>query len=110
MKPFTTNDEWYFHMRFRPNMKGVTPVLSDIPPDTTMKRPDGPHSGNPTVREEVANKKPQHVAWAAERDGGGRGFGFTGGHYHKAGAMTTSASWCSMPFSGAPRSMSPPRA
>lgn len=83
VKPFTTNDEWYFHMRFRPNMKGVTPVLSDIPPDTTMKRTDGPHSGNPTVREEVANKKPQHVAWAAERDGGGRGFGFTGGHYHK---------------------------
>jgi hypothetical protein len=23
------------------------------------------------------------VAWAAEREGGGRGFGFTGGHFHK---------------------------
>jgi putative membrane-bound dehydrogenase-like protein len=86
VKPFTTNDEWYFHMRFRPNMKGVTPVLSDVPPDSTLKRPDGPHSGNPTVREAVANKKPQHVAWAAEREGGGRGFGFTGGHYHKGWA------------------------
>ncbi len=83
VKPFSTNDEWYFHMRFRPNMTGVTPILSDVPPDSTMNRKDGPHEGNPVVREEVAAKKPQHVAWAAEREGGGRGFGFTGGHYHK---------------------------
>lgn len=83
VKPFSTNDEWYFHMRFRPNMTGVTPILSDVPPDSTMSRKDGAHEGNPTVREEVAAKKPQHVAWAAERAGGGRGFGFTGGHYHK---------------------------
>lgn len=82
VKPFASRDEWYFHMRFRRNMEGVTPVLSDVPPDSTMQRKDGPHSGNPVVREEVANKKPQHVAWAAERDGGGRGFGFTGGHFH----------------------------
>lgn len=83
VKPFTTNDEWYFHMRFRRNMEGVTPILSDVPPDSTMSRKDGPHSGNPAVREEVAAKKPQHVAWAVERADGGRGFGFTGGHYHK---------------------------
>ena len=82
VKPFTSNDEWYFHMRFRPGMKGVTPVLTDVPPDSTMSRPDGKHSGNPAVREEVAAKKPQHVAWAAERENGGRGFGFTGGHFH----------------------------
>jgi len=25
---------------------------------------------------------PEHVAWAYERPGGGRGVGFTGGHYH----------------------------
>lgn len=83
VKPFASLDEWYFHMRFRPNMRGVTPVLSDVPPASTMSRPDGPHSGNPTVREEVAAGKPQHVAWAAEREDGGRGFGFTGGHFHK---------------------------
>jgi putative membrane-bound dehydrogenase-like protein len=82
VKPFATNDEWYFHMRFRPNMKGVTPILSDVAPDATMSRPDGHHSGNPAVREAVKNKEPQHVAWAVEREDGGRGFGFTGGHFH----------------------------
>jgi hypothetical protein len=25
---------------------------------------------------------PEHVMWAIERPGGGRGFGFTGGHWH----------------------------
>lgn len=83
VKPFATNDEWYFHMRFRPRMEGVTPILSDVPPDSTMSRPNGAHSGNPAVRAAVAAKEPQHVAWAAERLGGGRGFGFTGGHFHK---------------------------
>jgi type 1 glutamine amidotransferase len=83
VKPFSTNDEWYFHMRFRKGMLGVTPILSDVAPDSTMSRADGPHSGNPAVRESVKNKEKQHVAWAAEREGGGRGFGFTGGHYHK---------------------------
>lgn len=35
-----------------------------------MSRPDGMRSGNPDVRKDVANKVPQHVAWAAERPGG----------------------------------------
>lgn len=86
VKPFGTNDEWYFFMRFRPNMQGVTPILSDVAPETTMSRPDGAHSGNPAVRESVKNKDKQHVAWACERADGGRGFGFTGGHYHKGWA------------------------
>ena len=82
VKPFATNDEWYFHMRFRKDMKGVTPILTAIAPDSTMSRKDGPHEGNPTVREEVKNKVPQHTAWAVEREDGGRGFGFSGGHFH----------------------------
>jgi type 1 glutamine amidotransferase len=48
-----------------------------------MERPDGTHSGNPAVRESVMKHEPQTVAWAYERPGGGRGFGFTGAHYHK---------------------------
>ncbi|MEN3940097.1 ThuA domain-containing protein [Prosthecobacter sp. SYSU 5D2] len=84
VKPFGTNDEWYFYMRFRKGMDRVTPILSAVAPDSTMERPDGHHSGNPTVRESVKNKEKQHVAWAAERDGGGRGFGFTGGHFHQS--------------------------
>ncbi len=82
VEPFKINDEWYFHMRFREEMKGVTPILSAHPPEDTMRRPDGAHSGNPAVRKAIANHEIQHVAWASENDGGGRGFGFTGGHFH----------------------------
>ncbi|MEM7146715.1 MAG: DUF1080 domain-containing protein [Verrucomicrobiota bacterium] len=80
--PFDILDEWYFNMRFADNMDGVTPILSAIPPDETMSRPDGHHSGNPEVRKMVADKLPQHVVWVYDRDNGGRGFGFTGGHFH----------------------------
>jgi len=82
LKPFSLDDEWYYHMRFRENMEEVTPLLSAIAPESTMQRPDGPHSGNPNVRKAVANKEPQHLAWCVERADGGRGLGFTGGHYH----------------------------
>lgn len=84
VKPFSTNDEWYYHMRFRPGMKGVTPILSDLPPPSSLTRPDDAHGNNPDVRKAVLeNKEIQHTAWAAERPDGGRGFGFTGGHFHK---------------------------
>jgi type 1 glutamine amidotransferase len=83
VKPFEIHDEWYFHMRFAPDMKGVTPILSAVAPDSTMDRPDGEHSGNPAVRDAVAKHEPQIMAWAFERPDGGRGFGFTGAHYHK---------------------------
>ena len=58
-------------------------ILAVVPPAETLNRPDGPHSGNPWVRSEVAKGVPQTVMWAYERPGGGRGFGFTGGHYHR---------------------------
>lgn len=83
VKPFKINDEWYYHMRFREGMKGVTPILTDLPPKTTLNREDGPHSGNPAVRAAIEKGEPQHVMWAAEREDGGRGFGFTGGHFHR---------------------------
>ncbi len=86
VKPFSTNDEWYFFMRFRKGMEGVTPILSDVAPESTMSRPDGHHSGNPAVRESVKKGEKQHVAWACERADGGRGFGFTGGHFHQSWA------------------------
>lgn len=82
VKPFTIRDEWYFNMRFAKGMEGVTPILSAVPPDETMSRPDGHHSGNPAVRKMVAEKQPQHVCWTIERPEGGRGFGFTGLHFH----------------------------
>ena len=78
--PFTIEDEWYYHMRFRPDLEGVTPLLSAVPPNETRQGPDGPFSGNPTVRAGVGMI--EHVAWARQRSDGGRGFGFTGGHWH----------------------------
>ncbi len=84
VQPFEIRDEWYYHMRFVEGMKGVTPILTALPPRETLNREDGPHSGNPAVREAVLVKKgPQVTAWAYDRpDGTGRGFGFTGGHFH----------------------------
>jgi len=83
VKPFSILDEWYFHLRFREGMKGVTPILSAVPDASTTNRPDGTHSGNPAMREAVKKGEPQTVAWACERADGGRGFGFTGAHFHK---------------------------
>jgi len=88
VEPFRVRDEWYYHMRFVEDMKGVTPVLTDVPPGDTLRRHDGPRSGNPSVRRAVAAGETQHVAWAYQRpddgpNGGGRGFGFTGAHHHE---------------------------
>ena len=83
VKPFKINDEWYFNMRFRDGMKGVTPILIAIPTPDTTSRKDGTHDGNPVVRDLVKRGVPQTVAWAATREDGGRGFGFTGAHNHK---------------------------
>ncbi|WP_437227624.1 PVC-type heme-binding CxxCH protein [Planctomicrobium sp. SH661] len=84
VQPFEIQDEWYYHMRFVPDMIGVTPILTALPPRETLSRPDGPHSGNPAVRAAVLERQePQHMAWAYDRtDKKGRGFGFTGGHDH----------------------------
>jgi len=80
VKPFAIDDEWYYHMRFVENMQNVTPILTAVPPDSTRKGKDDAHGGNPHVRARMG--MPEHVAWAYERPGGGRGFGFTGGHWH----------------------------
>lgn len=78
VRPFSIHDEWYYHMRFRPDKTMVTPLLTAVPPERTRRGKDGPHSGNPHVRARVGME--EHVAWAAENQTGGRGFGFTGLH------------------------------
>jgi hypothetical protein len=83
MKPYDINDEWYYHMRFRDSMKDVQPILTALPPASSLTRRDGPHENNPHVRAAVLERKePQHMAWAAERPNGGRSFSFTGSHFH----------------------------
>lgn len=76
VKPFKIRDEWYYNMRWPEPMDKngkITPILKSTPPDET-RRTDAAkaHPG----REEI-------VSWAIERNGGGRGFGFTGGHFHR---------------------------
>lgn len=105
VKPFKINDEWYFHLRFlipdsvaqkvadvsssshesgKPIYTfSITPILCAVPPESTMSRPDGPHEGNSEARGAVKRQEPQTVAWARENGLSGRGFGFTGGHFHK---------------------------
>ncbi len=80
VRPFWMDDEWYYHMRFGENMKNVTPILTAIPPDSTRKQGEDAHRANRHVRARMG--MPEHVAWAYERPNGGRGFGFTGGHWH----------------------------
>ncbi len=82
VKPFSIKDEWYYNIRFRPEMKGITPILVAKPDEEARagktSSPRGPyaHIVDAKGREEV-------VAWTVERPDGGRSFGFTGGHTHK---------------------------
>jgi len=82
VKPFATQDEWYYNMRFRPEMEGVTPILSAVAPDSTRKGRDDAHGGNPTVRAGIGKNQLEHVIWTAQNKNGSRGFGCTGGHFH----------------------------
>jgi len=83
VEPFSVRDEWYYHMRFVNDLKGFTPILSDVPPINTVREKPSGRGGNPDVFKAVSAGEPQHMAWAYERPDGGRGFGFTGLHRHE---------------------------
>ena len=81
VKPFKIRDEWYFNMRFRPEMKGVTPILVAKPDDETrLGKSASPRGPYPHIV--AASGREETLMWATERPDGGRGFGFTGGHMH----------------------------
>ena len=73
VKPFTLRDEWYYNMRFVDELKGVTPILQALPPEGTRTTPAA----------KARMGEIETMAWAYERKGGGRSFGFTGGHFHR---------------------------
>ena len=62
VKPFTLQEEFYYRIKFRDNDERLQPIL--------LTRPPG-------------GKSDEVVGWAVERKDGGRGFGFTGGHFYK---------------------------
>ena len=93
VQPFTTNDEWYIHMRFRPAFghgdkaakdgeTSFVPILVASPPDATR---DGPYvfPKGPYPHIQAEKGRPETTMWTVQRPDGGRGFGFTGGHFHK---------------------------
>lgn len=82
LHPFSIRDEWYYNMRFRDDMEGVTPILTAIPPDSTRQGKDDPHGGNPEVRAAAGKNQPEHVLWLSDNENASRGFGTTGGHFH----------------------------
>lgn len=82
VQPFHIQDEWYFNMRFRENMEGVTPILTSIPPLDVIPEKDHHHNSTPDARAAVKRRDPQHMMWVSENPNGSRGFGFTGGHFH----------------------------
>lgn len=75
VKPFTLRDEWYYGMRFVEDTKGLTPILQAVPPDNTRG----------TEYTKGRKGEIETMAWAYERpdNAKGRGFGFTGGHFHR---------------------------
>lgn len=89
--PFSIKDEWYFNIRFiggvagnQPHREGkmkFTPILVGKPSDDVR---DGPYvyPKGPYDHIMAANGREEALLWVVERPDGGRGFGFTGGHFH----------------------------
>lgn len=91
VKPFEIKDEWYFNMRFVDNVAGnsattaaglqFVPILVATPGDAVRNGPyvypPGPY---PHIQQNQG--RAEAMMWAVERPDGGRGFGFTGGHFH----------------------------
>jgi hypothetical protein len=106
VKAFSTHDEWYFNIRFRPE---ITDAMAPTPHPVSLslQRGDGRGQGKftftpllvATPSNEVrsgpyvyprgpydhiiaARGRAEIMMWAYERPDGGRSFGFTGGHTH----------------------------
>ena len=63
VEPFSIKEEFYFNIRFPKEKKNITPIATLDPEKSDWSRV---------------------VGWAIERPDGGRGFGYTGGHFHKS--------------------------
>ena len=91
VKPFSILDEWYFNMRFAEGfdaagpkeINGVkfTPILKASPNDKTRNGPYVYPKG-PYKHIQEALGREEALMWSVDRPDGGRGFGFTGGHFH----------------------------
>ena len=73
-------DEWYFPIRFREDTDAIRPLLTATPDDEARANPTWPRSPKAHVLE--ASGATETLAWTTVRADGGRGVGFTGGHFH----------------------------
>ncbi len=78
---FTANDEWYYNMRFA-EPKTAADVLTGVPTRENINR-----YVHWTPAGEKGLGKRQTMMWAIDRPDGGRGVGFTGGHWHRNWAI-----------------------
>ena len=91
VKPFQISDEWYFNMRFISDIAGneaaeiegtkFFPILVAVASDDVREGPYVYPKG-PYPHIEANSGRAEATMWAVERPDGGRGFGFTGGHFH----------------------------
>ena len=82
IEPFKIQDEWYFSIRFPQGMKGLTSLLVATPSDDTR---DGPYvyPKGPYPHIQARKGEAETMMWCKQREDGGRGVGFTGGHFHR---------------------------
>ena len=81
--PVRSFDEYYYNMRFRPNRGEVLDLATATPSRDRIVR-----YINMWNEHGVAGlDKKQTLMWGVERPDGGRGVGFTGGHYHRNWAL-----------------------
>ncbi|MDA7881284.1 DUF1080 domain-containing protein [Akkermansiaceae bacterium] len=81
--PFVIHDECYFHLRCTdPEHNHVTPLHGALPPVGIINPGRAMDSGSDSAVEAVKKGEEQYCAWGFDRPGGGRTFGFTGGHTH----------------------------
>ncbi|NWK55608.1 NPCBM/NEW2 domain-containing protein [Verrucomicrobiaceae bacterium N1E253] len=79
-KGFKLKDEWYYNMRWSDTLKH-TAVLQGIPDEAARSGKTSSPRGAMKHIVDAAGQK-ETLLWCVERPDGGRGFGFTGGHYH----------------------------
>ncbi len=79
-KEFSLNDEWYYNIRFDAKLP-VQHVLKGTPDDEARSgKTSSPRGPYPHIVKASGNA--ETLLWTVEREDGGRGFGFTGGHFH----------------------------
>ena len=73
------NDEWYFSIRF-PQGSQITPLLEAVPDEAARAKNGYPPVPYPHIQ--AAKGQKETLMWGLDRADGGRGVGFTGGHWH----------------------------